>query len=153
MSTRKRGARVTRVRGTRGSPATAASTKRLKGLTLDAGALIAFERNDRETVALLSRALAHRLRLAVPAAVLAYAWRDGSREARLASFVAAPEVDVVNLDGVVARGVGRLLGARRTNDVAGASVAICARLRDHAVVTSDSEDIARLDPGLRIIEV
>ena len=32
----------------------------MAGLTLDAGALIAFERNDRRVVGLLARALAHR---------------------------------------------------------------------------------------------
>ena len=39
----------------------------MAGLTLDAGALIAFERNDRRTVALLARSLHHRFSIVVPA--------------------------------------------------------------------------------------
>ena len=46
------------------------------GLTLDAGALIAFERNDRRVVALLARALHHQLALVVPAGVIGQVWRD-----------------------------------------------------------------------------
>jgi len=32
-------------------------------------------------------------------------------------------------------------------------VALCAREREHAVVTSDPDDLARIDPGLPLIRV
>lgn len=160
MKARKRGGRVAGRAGGDSAGGAAGvgrvdgdAGKATRGLTLDTGALIAFERNERQMVALLHRAFTHRLELAVPAGVLAQAWRDGGRQARLAALVAAPEVEVVSLDGVTARAIGRLCGARRTDDIVDASVALCARVREHAVVTSDSEDIARLDPELHLIEV
>ena len=55
----------------------------MSGQTLDAGALIAFERNDRAVVALLARALEVGYSLAVPAGVVGQVWRDGRRRARL----------------------------------------------------------------------
>jgi hypothetical protein len=45
------------------------------GLTLDAGALIAFERNDRRLVAVIARSLEHGHGLAVPAGVVGQVWR------------------------------------------------------------------------------
>lgn len=39
------------------------------GLTLDAGALIAFESGDRSVIAIMARARLHKLRLAVPAEI------------------------------------------------------------------------------------
>lgn len=48
---------------------------------------------------------------------------------------------------------GVLCGVRGTSDVVDASVALCARERAHAVVTSDPGDLRALDPGLRLIEV
>ena len=40
------------------------------GITLDAGALIAFDRNDRLAVTLIARALERGIQIAVPAAVV-----------------------------------------------------------------------------------
>jgi hypothetical protein len=61
----------------------------MKGLTLDAGALIAFDRNDRLLVALIVWARHHGMPLAVPAGALGQVWRDGRRQARLARLVSA----------------------------------------------------------------
>jgi hypothetical protein len=38
-------------------------------------------------------------------------------------------------------------------DVVDASVVICARARDHAVIAGDRDDLARLDPTLRIVSL
>ena len=122
------------------------------GLTLDAGALIAFERNERRLVALLARALEHDLTLAVPAGVVAQVWRDGRRQARLARLLAAPEVELEPLDDIRARAAGQLCGVTRTADVVDASVVLCARTRKHAIVTSDPADLRRLDPKAHLIE-
>jgi hypothetical protein len=61
----------------------------MPGLTLDAGALIAFDRNERRVVALIARAVQQGCSLAVPAGVVAQAWRDGRRQARLARLLGA----------------------------------------------------------------
>ncbi|MBI3200041.1 MAG: PIN domain-containing protein [Myxococcales bacterium] len=125
----------------------------MAGLTLDAGALIGFERCDRRVVGLLTRALARGLAIAIPAAVIAQVWRRGDRQARLSRLLAAPEVEVVPLDGFVARQAGVLCGVRGTSDVVDASVALCARARGHRVVTADADDLRALDPGLAVIEI
>ena len=73
------------------------------GLTLDAGALIAFERNDRTVVGIVAHAWRHNVRLAAPAGVVGQVWRDGSRQVRLARLLGSGLVDVVPLDDAGAR--------------------------------------------------
>jgi predicted nucleic acid-binding protein len=121
------------------------------GVTLDTGALIAIERGDRRLQALLEEAAAAGSELAVPAGVVAQAWRGSSRQARLARFLGLAMVTVVALDDPHARAAGALCGNAGTADVIDASVVICARARDHAVVTADPDDLAALDPALRIV--
>lgn len=123
------------------------------GLTLDAGVLIAVERGDGRVRALLRRAVERQMRLAVPAAVLAQVWQDGARQVRLARMMASPEVEVVDLDADTARMCGVLLGRRGARDVIDASVVVCARRRQDAVVTSDADDLRLLDPGLPVITI
>jgi hypothetical protein len=123
------------------------------GLTMDAGALIAFERNDRAVVAILARAQQHRIRLAVPAGVVGQVWRDGSRQARLARLLGSDTIEVVSLDDEGARAAGQLCGVARTRDVIDASVVLCARERGHGVLTSDIEDLQRLDASLRYVRI
>lgn len=125
----------------------------MAGLVLDSGALIAFERGDRRVVALLARGLDHQLPITVPAGVVGQVWRDGSRQARLARLLGAPQVQVEALDDEAARQAGQLCGARRTADVIDASVVLCARRRRASVVTSDSDDLRRLDPAVPLIQV
>lgn len=125
----------------------------MPGLTLDAGALIAFARNDRFTVALLSRALAHALPLVVPAGVVGQVWRDGRRQVRLARLLASRELEVEPLDDRRARAAGQLCGVRGTTDVVDASVVLCARARGHRIATSDPDDLLRLDPVATVIRV
>lgn len=123
----------------------------MAGLTLDAGALIAFDRNDRRTVALLARTLELGLSMAIPAGVVGQAWRDGRRQARLARLLAATEVEIEPLDDQRARAAGQLCGVRRTSDVIDASVVLCARGRGHRIVTSDPDDLRALDPAVKLI--
>lgn len=125
----------------------------MAGLTLDAGALIAFERNDRRVVALIARARERGFELAVPAGVVGQVWRDGRRQARLSRLLGAREVDVEPLDDQRARAAGQLCGVRGTRDVIDASVVLCARARGHQVFTSDADDLRALDPSLAVIEV
>jgi predicted nucleic acid-binding protein len=123
------------------------------GLTLDAGALIAIERNDRHVAGIVAGALEREAPIAVPAAALAQVWRDGARQLRLARFMRSEAVEVVPVDESVARRVGELCAAAGTHDVVDASVVLCAATRGDTVVTSDPFDIRRLAPNLRLIVV
>ena len=125
----------------------------MPGLTLDTGALIAVDRNHRRVVALLARALEHGHDVVVPAGVVGQAWRDGRRQARLARFLAAPEIEIESLDDHRAREAGQLCGIQGTADVIDASVVLAARARGHRIVTSDPEDIRHLDPRCQLILV
>ena len=125
----------------------------MAGLTLDAGALIAFERNDRRLVALLAQSLEHGYSLAVPAGVVGQVWRDGRQQARLARLLGSDHVEIETLDDYRARHAGQLCGVRGTADVIDASVVLCARARGHQIATSDPGDIRRLDPTARLILV
>ena len=125
----------------------------MSGLTLDAGALIAFERNDRATVAIILRALTHGQRLAIPAGVVGQVWRDGRQQVRLVRLLASNLIEIEVQDDKNARAAGQLCGATQTNDVIDASVVLCARKRQHGVLTSDVDDLRRLDPKLRYVAV
>lgn len=121
------------------------------GVTLDAGALIALDRDDRRVIALLARASERAGRITVPATALAQAMRQPARQARLARLIRQPTTDLVPLDGPDATSVGLLLAASRTTDIADAHVVVCARRADQPVVTSDPGDLRRLDPTLTLV--
>ena len=125
----------------------------MAGITLDAGALIAFERNDRRFVTVVARALQLDLSLTVPAGVLGQVWRDGRRQARLARLLGAEEVEIAALDDERARAAGQLCGVSGTSDVIDASVVLCARARGHRIATSDPDDMRTLDPSVQLILV
>lgn len=125
----------------------------MSGATLDAGALIAFERAQRAVVTLVARALERGATLAVPAGVIAQVWRDGSRQVHLVRLLASQIIEVVDLDDHTARAVGQLCGVAGVTDVVDASVALCARQRGHKIVTSDPGDLSRIDPGLELVPI
>ncbi len=125
----------------------------MSGLTLDAGALIAFERSDRRMLAIVVRARAQGIPLAVPAGVVGQVWRDGRRQARLAAFLASSTVEVEPLDDQTARTAGQLCGVAGSSDLIDASVVVCATRRGHGVATSDPEDMLALAPALRIVTI
>ena len=123
----------------------------MPGVTLDAGALIALDRNDRRVVVLLARARETGARITVPATALAQAVRRPDRQARLTRLIRQPTTDVIALDRVDATNVGRLLAASGTADIADAHVVICARRSNQQVVTSDPGDLRALDSELRLV--
>ena len=125
----------------------------MSGLTLDAGALIAFDRNDRRVVALVARAVTHGLSLAVPAGVVGQVWRDGRHQARLSRLLGSDRVEVEPLDDELGRKAGQLCGVTGTADVIDATVVLCARARRHRIVTSDPGDMRTLDSSAQIIVV
>lgn len=122
-----------------------------RGLTLDAGALIAFERGDPRMRALIQRARDRGAHMVIPAGVLAQVWRDGPRQVRLAALLSARGVQVAALTEGVAKAAGQLCGLRGTWDVIDASVVLAAREAMAIVVTGDADDIRRLDPTLTIV--
>ena len=121
--------------------------------TLDAGALIAFERGDRAMLALIVVARQDRTKLVVPAGVVAQVWRDGRTQARLARLLGSDTVEVEALTDQRARAAGQLCGVAKTTDIVDASVVLCARERGGGVITSDAGDLLALDPTLRVIRV
>jgi predicted nucleic acid-binding protein len=115
---------------------------------LDAGALIAFERNDPRVRTLVELALAHGGALHTPAGVVAQVWRDGRRQARLARLLGSGLISVQPLDVEEAQAAGVLCGRAKSRDVVDASVALLARRWRAKVVTSDPDDLRRVDPSL-----
>ncbi len=110
-------------------------------IVLDAGALIALERNDRALWAALKLAAASDADVVVPSAALAQVWRGTKAQARLA---AALEHCVIAPFDPEARAIGELCGRTRTTDVCDAHVAIVAARRGKALYTSDPVDLRRL---------
>lgn len=121
----------------------------MAGLTLDAGALIALDRQHRRIIVLLARARETGATVTVPATALAQAMRDPARQPRLARLIRQPTTHVVALDRVDATSVGRVLAASATSDPVDAHVVICASRAGQRVVTSNPERLRRLDPSLQ----
>lgn len=122
-------------------------SQRPRPLVLDAGALIAVERADRRVVRLLELAGD----VHIPAAVVAQVWRNPMRQVRLVRVLAAENVTIAALDGPEAQGVGQLSAASGTADVADASVVLLARRVGGVAVTSDPDDVRRIDPGVDVV--
>lgn len=130
-----------------------AQAGRVTGMTLDTGALLGLERGNPRVRALLQRAVENSLALSVPAGVVAQAWRGGPRQARVARLLGDPSVHVAVLDDVTARAVGLLCGRSGHADIVDVHVVLDARDRDHVAVTSDPDDLRRIDPELPLITV
>lgn len=111
-------------------------------LVLDAGALVAVERGDRDVVALVKR---ERLAGRTPVThggVIGQVWRGGTgRQANLARLLAG--VEVVALDDDLGRRTGLLLGRAGTSDVIDAAVVLLAADGDD-ILTSDPADLHTL---------
>lgn len=125
----------------------------MAGITLDAGGLIALDRNDRRIIALLARAAETKALVTVPASALAQAIRRPDRQVRLARLLRQPTTTVRALDRLDASNVGRLLAASGTADVVDAHVVVCARRAAQRVITSDADDLRYLDPLLELVVV
>ncbi len=125
----------------------------MAGITLDAGGLIALDRNDRRVIALLARAAQTGAKITIPAPALAQAISNPARQARLSRLIRQPTSDVVELDRVDAVSVGRLLAASGTSDVVDAHVVICAKRAQQSAVTSDPNGLRKIDPKLALVVV
>lgn len=114
----------------------------MSALILDAGALVAVDRDDRAAIARLRAAQLHGLELRTNAIVVAQAWRDRhGRQVNLARLLRATDVRAVSpRDG---REAGVLQGEAGTSDPVDATVVLLAGPGDR-ILTSDLADIARL---------
>jgi predicted nucleic acid-binding protein len=125
----------------------------LTGFTFDAGGLIAYERRSRELARLLARLDRDRGSLTIPAPAAAQVVRNLARQSRIARLLRERWTRIVALDEMDVVTVGRLLAASHTDDVVDAHVVLCARHADQAVVTSDPDDLRRIDPDLAVVAV
>src|SRR5262249_21745954 len=125
----------------------------MAGLTLDAGGLIALDRDDRRVLVLLARARETGAPVTVPASALAQAIRPPERQARLSRLIRQPTAQVRGLGRVDGTSVGRLLAGGGTPDIADPHVVIRARRAGQPVVTSDPGGLSKLDPALTLIVV
>lgn len=123
------------------------------GVTLDAGALIAFERSDRRVVALLARCNELGAVVTIPSTALAQVIRQPPTQARLMRLLRQPTSKTVPLDRAGASRVGQLLRRTRTDDIVDAHVVVCARDAGQPVVTGDRADLVRLDAALKFVEI
>lgn len=121
--------------------------KRPRPVVLDAGALIAVDRADRRVIRLLELATD----VHVPAGALAQAWRNPARQARLVRVASSDGVVIHPLDAARARAAGQLCAATSTSDVIDASVVLVARVVNAVTITSDPEDLRRLDPSIDLV--
>jgi len=120
----------------------------MSGVTYDAGALIAGERNDRRMWALHVGFLAEEVVPTAPAVIVAEAWRGGARQASLARMLAGCQIEELTRAHVGR--VGELLGRSGFEDVGDASVVEGAiRRGGDVVVTSDAADIERIARSAR----
>jgi predicted nucleic acid-binding protein len=122
------------------------------GLTLDAGALIAYERGEPKVRRMLRLAFDRGVTTTIPAVVLAEVWRGDATDAPVARLVKWCRIEP--LDESRARAAGKL---RRETDGAGAvdaCVAVGVRERGDAIATSDPGDMRLLvGTGITILHV
>jgi predicted nucleic acid-binding protein len=113
----------------------------MTALVLDAGALIAVDRGDRDMHDKIQEALRVGKPVRTNPNAVAQVWRNGTRQARLARALRGITIEpITREDGYRA---GELLGATRTKDVVDATVALLAKSADE-LYTSDSGDLRKL---------
>jgi hypothetical protein len=111
-------------------------------LVLDAGALIALERNDRAMWRRLKDAVLQGEPPVTHGGIVGQAWRGrGPKQARLAT--ALDHLDVRALDDTLGRATGELLSRSRQSDVIDAALVLLAEDGD-VIATSDVHDLEPL---------
>ena len=108
---------------------------------LDAGALIALDRNDRSMWVRLKGLHLAGERPVTHGGVVGQVWRGGPRQARLATALTGMEVK--SLDEHLGRAAGQLLGVSRMSDVVDAALVLLSADGDE-IITIDTDDIEAL---------
>jgi predicted nucleic acid-binding protein len=119
------------------------------GMTFDTGMLIALERRSDRARKVVQLASETRIRITVPAAVVAEWWRG--RSDRRESILGA--VHVEPLADRVARAAGEALAAVRGSATVDAIVMASAAQRGDAVYTSDIDDLQKLASYFRAVRI
>ena len=120
--------------------------------TLDTGALIGMERRRQRTVAFWRMALAVGIPLVAPTVAVAGWWRGRSdaREEILGTLVVEP------LDEELSKMAGEAMAVVRRSTLADTVVMASAARSGGVVLTSDFDDLRRLQahfPNVRVLEV
>ena len=114
----------------------------MSALVLDAGALVAVDREDRTMMARLRVAQRAGLELRSTGVVITQVWRDAStRQANLARLLRS--VDVKAVDEQLGREAGVLLGRAGTKDAVDATIVAVSDTGDR-ILTGDPGDVTRL---------
>jgi predicted nucleic acid-binding protein len=122
------------------------------GLTLDAGALIAYERGQDRIREILKVSFDRGLVPTVPAIALAEVWRGDAKDARVARLLKACAIETI--DEHLARTAGGLRRITPGADAIDACIAVGVRRRGDAIATSDPDDTrALLGPGFTVLAV
>ena len=114
----------------------------MAGLTLDAGALIAYERGEPRVRRMLRLAFDREITPTIPAVVLAEVWRGDAKDAPVARLLKWCIVEP--LDEQRARAAGRLRRSVAGAGAVDACVAVGVHERGDAIATSDPSDMRRL---------
>jgi predicted nucleic acid-binding protein len=116
-------------------------------LILDSGVVIALSRNDHRARAYLEQAIEDRMRLRVPAVVVAETVRGRGPRDALVNRVLASVEDIVPATEQTARIAGGLLGKARSGaTVDSLVVATAIEQRGDVILTTDPSDIRSLVP-------
>jgi predicted nucleic acid-binding protein len=112
------------------------------GLTLDAGALIAYERGQERIRKILAVGYERGFVPTIPAIALAEVWRGDAKDARIARLLKACSIETV--DERMARAAGSLRRAIPGASTIDACIAVGVRRRGDTIATSDPDDMRAL---------
>jgi predicted nucleic acid-binding protein len=113
----------------------------VSGVTYDAGALIAAERDSKSVWSLHRELLEQELYPTLPTVVLGQVWRGGP-QARLSRFLRGCLIEPFTEPQ--ARSAGKVLAASGGRDLVDGAVVVSALDRGDLVVTSDPDDLRRI---------
>jgi predicted nucleic acid-binding protein len=119
----------------------------MPGITFDTGALIALERRGYAIRKVYAAAITSGVPITIPTVVVAEWWRAGKREKERATILRSLRIEP--LHEYIARLAGAAVGLVRGAGTIDAIVMASAAVRSDTVYTSDPEDLAALQLGMR----
>jgi predicted nucleic acid-binding protein len=125
----------------------------VKSVVLDSGFLIALERRDGRALALAVTLAGGQQTAFVTAGVVAQVWRGAARQHAVIRLLRTGAVQIEPMTEDVALRIGLLMAATGTSDVVDAHVALLAQKVNGVVVTSDPDDLKRIDAKLDVLTI